>query len=108
MTAPTELVPVTDVTGMVPDRQHTTVLGEVDQLVDGYRLAFGGEEMFAGSRAHASIMGRRAILVRHRPQSPLVAGDVSYCMVNGATWPCADYLNAAAGLVDGLPTMDRP
>lgn len=91
--------------------QHAAVIVELGRMTDGYRVAFGAG--FEGSRAQASLMGRRAMLERHRPRrlkedqhacctrctsSPYYTGPVP--------WPCVDYTDVAAGLVDGLPAPD--
>lgn len=106
-----------DVTGLSPEQQHATVLAALDHMIDGYRLAFGGDPEFAATRAHQSITGRRAILERHQPRQGRIAFldtgqtatvDTRLCREHSPTgrlgiWPCPDYINAAAGLVDGLP-----
>lgn len=102
MTAPTDLVPLPDLTGRRPAAQHRAVIAELDRIVDGYRIAFGSEEAFAASRAHQSIAGRRAILERHRPETDRSSGPWCAHPNTGERWPCPDYRDAAAGLVGGL------
>ncbi len=99
------------VEGLDPLDQHAAVITELARMTDGYKIAYGAE--FEGSRAQASLMGRRAMLSRHQPRkwgadqrvccprctsSPYYTGAVS--------WPCADYADVSAGLVDGLPAPE--
>lgn len=121
MSTTIEMPTAPDVTDLTPEEQHTAVLAELDRMIDGYQLAFGGEQEFADTRAHASITGRRAILERHSPRQGRIASRTTERTATLTTrlcrehspagrfgiWPCPDYTDAAAGLVDGL-TPDRP
>jgi hypothetical protein len=94
------LVPV-DVSKLSPGAAHAAVLAELGAV----RL-----------EDPAALAGRRRILERHAPYTLPDVPDREgpWCSLEGTTdggaaggWPCEDYLDAAAGLVVGLPGQDK-
>lgn len=79
-----------DVTKLRPGAAHAAVLAELGAV----RL-----------EDPAALAGRRRILERHAPHdgAPACSSCVDYIGGDRQEWPCEDYLDAAAGLVVGLP-----
>lgn len=83
----------TDVDGLTPAAAHAAVCAEL------------GAVRFEDP---AALAGRRRILERHRPSEtwkawPGCSNCVGEIAGDPDEWPCEDYLDAATGLVTGLP-----
>lgn len=93
-----------DVDGLPHDQAHNLVV----EAVLSAAAALGPTEV----HARAALNGRSRIIGRHRPSGYLVGGrpvcsncdmgdthDIDFAPIY---WPCADYVDAAAGLATGL------
>lgn len=98
-----------DVTGRPPTEQHALVLAAVDELAGAPHIGSNAARHVEG------LAGRRRILERHGPGLTRVANAARlgrhWCadephQLSDVSFPCLDYLDAAAGLVTGLPTGD--
>lgn len=86
-----------DVAKLAPGAAHAAVLAEL------------GAVRFEDP---AALAGRRRILERHAPHPtwkawPACSNCVGEIGGDPDEWPCEDYLDAAAGLVAGLPGQDK-
>lgn len=76
-------------------RRHTLTVTAVDRLPTAY-----AQHCPAGLPPDAltAIAERRRTLVQHQPTTD---GHSAVCDASGQTWPCTEYLTAAADQLDG-------
>lgn len=75
--------------------RHQHTLAAVDGLAPGYAQHCPGG---LPDDALAVIAARRSILVRHQPVDD--DHDDAVCDASGGTWPCPEYVAAAADQLD--------
>lgn len=103
MTMPANPYTVPNVAGAAADVQHATVLAYLKTLDQvALDLAETMPDTTATARTQASIAGRQRLLTRHAPVSNTLVtqGWCSHCA--GRTFPCPDYRDTVAGMIDGL------